>query len=115
MPAPALWEQAWFEPAVKNTLAAMLMGLLLLLVLRPTVRALTRRTDAASAGVSEGGVEADMGLLEADKVSIGRQSTDALPPPPRVYGDILNLAREMANDDPKRVAMVLRKWVGNDE
>ena len=56
-----------------------------------------------------------MGLLEADKVSIGRQSVDALPPPPRVYGDILNLAREMANDDPKRVAMVLRKWVDNDE
>ena len=48
MPAPALWEQAWFEPAVKNTLAAMLMGLLLLLVLRPTVRALTRRADVAT-------------------------------------------------------------------
>jgi len=115
MPAPALWEQAWFEPAVKNTLAAMLMGLLLLLVLRPTVRALTRRADVASDGAGEGGVDSDMGLLEADKVSIGRQSVDALPPPPRVYGDILNLAREMANDDPKRVAMVLRKWVGNDE
>jgi flagellar M-ring protein FliF len=117
LPEPALWEQTWFESVVKNTLAAILMGLLLLLVLRPTVRALTGRGAAAEAGEGGGATSDadDLGLLEAERVSLGQRSSEPLPPPPRVYGDILNLAREMAAEDPKRVAMVLRRWVDGDE
>ena len=59
--------------------------------------------------------ELGLPMLASDRVSLSGGSGEALPPPPRVYGDILNLAREMANEDPKRVAMVLRKWVDADE
>jgi len=114
-PEPALWQQAWFEPAVKNTLAALLMALLLLLVLRPAVRALARRADGAGGTPGESDEAGAMGLLEADRVSIGGRGGEPLPPPPRVYGDILNLAREMAAQDPKRVAMTLKRWVDGDE
>ena len=111
-PPPAVWEQSWFEATVKNALAAMLMGLLALVVLRPAVRALSRRADgAADAG---GAQQPEPFLLASDRISLSGRGGEALPPPPRVYGDILNLAREMAADDPKRVALVLRKWVDND-
>jgi flagellar M-ring protein FliF len=112
-PQPAVWEQSWFESTIKNTLAALLMGLLALAVLRPAVRALSRRTSAAGAGAG-GADDAEPLLLDSDRVTLSGRAGEALPPPPRVYGDILNLAREMAADDPKRVALVLRKWVDND-
>jgi flagellar M-ring protein FliF len=82
-------------------------------VLRPAVRALSRRTSAAGAGAG-GADDAEPFLLDSDRVTLSGRAGEALPPPPRVYGDILNLAREMAADDPKRVALVLRKWVDND-
>ena len=80
-PEPAMWEQTWFESMVKNTLAALLMGLLLLVVLRPAVRALTQRSarDAAAAHDGEGDDD-DIGLLESDRVSIGGSSSEPLPP-----------------------------------
>ncbi len=111
-PEPAVWEQTWFESLVKNSLAAILMGLLLLAVLRPAVRALTRRGE--SGGDAAPADDDGLPMLEADRVSLSGRGDDPLPPPPRVYGDILNLAREMAADDPKRVAMVLKKWVDTD-
>lgn len=113
-PPAAVWEQSWFESMVKTALAALLMGLLALAVLRPAVRALSRRGEApgTSAGGADGG---EPFLLESDRVTLSGGASEALPPPPRVYGDILNLAREMAADDPKRVALVLRKWVDSDE
>jgi flagellar M-ring protein FliF len=112
IPEPAIWKQSWFDSMVKNTLAAIVMGMLLLLVLRPAVAALTRKVDAANDGPeSVAGDDLGFPMLASDRVSLSGSSGDPLPPPPRVYGDILNLAREMANEDPKRVAMVLRKWV----
>jgi flagellar M-ring protein FliF len=116
-PEPPVWESDWFSSMVKNSLAAMLMALLLLVVLRPAVRALTTRAagGAAPAPGAGPGDESDFPMLESDRVSLSGSGADMLPAPPRVYGDILNLAREMAADDPKRVATVLRKWMSNDE
>lgn len=113
-PEPSLWEHSWFESLVKNVLAALLMGLLALAVLRPTVRALTRRNETAGLLTSDGAKLDEPFLLDSDRVTLSGRAGEPLPPPPRVYGDILNLAREMAADDPKRVALVLRKWVDND-
>ena len=114
-PEPKMWEQSWFDAVVKNVLAAIVMGLVLLLVLRPAVRALTGKV-AKPENVKQAtdGESDEFPMLDSDEVSLS-SAGGALPPPPRVYGDILNLAREMANEDPKRVAMVLRKWVDTDE
>ncbi|MFT5048368.1 MAG: flagellar biosynthesis/type III secretory pathway M-ring protein FliF/YscJ, partial [Porticoccaceae bacterium] len=38
-------------------------------------------------------------------------SNSSLDAPPVVYGDILNMARAMAAEDPKRVAKVVKDWV----
>jgi len=110
-PAP-MWEQDWFSTLVKNALAGLVLALLLLLVLRPAVRALTARREGDG---SQAGTDGELPMLEADRLSLSSDASELLPAPPRVYGDILNLAREMAADDPKRVATVLRKWLEPDE
>ncbi len=113
-PPPPMWEQDWFSTLVKNALAGLVLALLLLLVLRPAVRALTARRDG-SADARHAVDDDGLPMLESDRLSLTSDASELLPAPPRVYGDILNLAREMAADDPKRVATVLRKWLEPDE
>ena len=122
MPPVAMWEQGWFEQVVKTSLAGLALLLLVLLVIRPTARALIGRTVAApdaDGGSDDNGEERDpedeTRLLESDRVSLSSDADDLLPPPSRVHGDILNLAKEMAAQDPKRMATVMKKWMEADE
>ena len=47
--------------------------------------------------------------------ALGHYAIDnALPAPPQVYGDSLNMAKAMAAEDPKRVAKVIKDWVAED-
>lgn len=121
-PEPELWEQSWFEPVLKTSLSGIALALLVLMVIRPTARALIGRhktpdkatgDDAESS--DESGGDGEQALLESDRLSLSASSGELLEPPARVHGDILNLAREMANQDPQRVATVLKKWMDNDE
>jgi flagellar M-ring protein FliF len=122
-PVQQVWEQSWFEQVVKSALAGLALLLLVLMVIRPTARALLGRVvsdkaaaaDSAAGDGEEGGGESDTPLLESDRVSLSTDGDDLLPPPSRVHGDILNLAREMATQDPKRMATVLKKWMDTDE
>ncbi len=109
-PAPGFWEQSWFSALMKNIFAAVLIALVLLLVIRPALRSLTQK-GSNSAGAGASAPAGELARLESDTVSVGG---DPLAAPPRVYGDILNLAREMAAEDPRRVATVLRQWVDKD-
>ena len=106
-----LWERPWVWTMVRQSLVGLAVLLLVLVVLRPAVRRLGaapiprdgRPRDEASAdeaAVAALGGPADM------------KETDLLNAPPVVYGDILNMARAMAAEDPKRVAKVVKEWVG---
>ena len=56
------------------------------------------------------------GALTNDRVSLstGMQGDPAaLPTPLEAYGDVLNVARGLADEDPKRVAKVIKNWVEN--
>ncbi len=110
VPAPGFWEQSWFGALMKNIFAAALIALVLLLVIRPALRSLTSPR-GASVDAGNPAPAGEFARLESDTVSAGG---DPLAAPPRVYGDILNLAREMAAEDPRRVATVLRQWVDKD-
>lgn len=118
-PTP-LWEQAWFWSAAKQILAGMSILLLILMVVRPAMRNL--RTVPANKALENDGDESikaelagagEAGLLGTDTGSTSADSNPAsLEAPQQVYGDILNLARAMAEEDPKRVAKVVKNWVG---
>jgi flagellar M-ring protein FliF len=106
---PPLWEQAWFGTLMKQLLAATVVLLVLFAIVRPALRSL-----APSRSKAEPNKGAVAGDVADDKLSLSARGPDHLPAPPQVYGDILNLARAMASEDPKRVAKVIKNWVGTD-
>ncbi|HID81261.1 MAG TPA: flagellar basal body M-ring protein FliF [Chromatiales bacterium] len=110
-PAP-LWEQPWVWNLSKQVLAGLSVLLLILMVVRPAMRNLkpSKQTTAGAAALPDGNLPEDQLSL-----SHGGGAATQLPPPPQVYGDILHMARAMAADDPKRVAKVVKDWVGKDE
>lgn len=112
--APPLWEQPWVWSMGKQVLAGLSVLLLILLVVRPAMKNLkpARKVAGEELKALPGGVD----QLTDDQLSLSQSDgTAQLPPPPQVYGDILHMARAMAAEDPKRVAKVVKDWVGKDE
>ncbi|MFK7861379.1 MAG: flagellar basal-body MS-ring/collar protein FliF [Granulosicoccus sp.] len=105
-----MWEQSWFGPMVRQALVGLAVLLLVLMVLRPAAKRLMPVPDplALAAGSTDEESEDDE---EKAKSADGVKELPSLDPPPLVYGDILNMARAMAAEDPKRVAKVVKDWV----
>lgn len=113
-----IWEQSWLWIMVKQVLIGLSVLLLVLLILRPAVKKLVpakSQADLAALGRASGeegesgGASSSSSKGASDWPSNGNSST--LDAPPVVYGDILNMARAMAAEDPKRVAKVVKDWV----
>ena len=126
-----IWEQSWLWTMVRQVLIGLSVLLLVLLVLRPAVKRLVSGGAEAelaalghastSGGAGAGAAAAGGGAVDAlgnatapngaarDWNSAGGNAS--LDAPPVVYGDILNMARAMAAEDPKRVAKVVKDWV----
>lgn len=121
-----LWEQPWTWSLARQVLVGLAVLMLVLMVIRPAVRRLDPRPAnlALSAEGSAGGQGHDAealateggGALPSPNDAASAQPLDRRDPslasPPVVYGDILNMARAMAAEDPQRVAKVVRDWVG---
>ncbi len=109
-----IWQQSWLWTMVRQVLIGLSVLLLVLLVLRPAVRRLVPVVDKQAMAALEAQHASGTALqhsgnsAEADGKSGG---TEALQPPDVIYGDILNMARAMAAEDPKRVAKVVKDWV----
>ena len=96
-----IWEQSWMWNMVKQVLIGLSVLLIVLLILRPAVKKLNTTSVPT--------LEND----ETDTADTVDDKSGALESPPVVYGDILNMARAMAAEDPKRVAMLVKDWVGD--
>ncbi len=115
LPEPAFWEQPWVWDLGKIVGGVVLVVLLIFFVLAPTMKRLLAQTPAmgggyagprmvsAGAGASGGGIEYMEDEREAVKL-----------PGPAKYEDTLDAARQLVQEDPKRVAQVVRSWVSED-
>lgn len=111
-----IWQEGWVWTMVRQVLIGLSVLLLVLLVLRPAVKRLmpvqssaelaALAANRAALTANGAGAQGD-GARKSDK----DKSVNSLEPPPVVYGDILNMARAMAAEDPKRVAKVVKDWV----
>jgi len=112
-----IWEQSWLWTMVRQVLIGLSVLLLVMLILRPAVRKLVPVGGPATAAVlanNAGGTSAtgaNSGTGSQSGAWSGKGNGSSLEPPPVVYGDILNMARAMAAEDPKRVAKVVKDWV----
>lgn len=117
---PPIWEQSWLWTMVRQVLIGLSVLLLVMLVLRPAVRKLVPvGGPVAAAALANSSTTSAAGAIGDSSAEAGSKSSSwpgsgagsSLEPPPVVYGDILNMARAMAAEDPKRVAKVVKDWV----
>jgi flagellar M-ring protein FliF len=109
-----IWQQSWLWTMVRQVLIGLSVLLLVLLVLRPAVRRLVPAVDKQALAALEAQRNSDPALQHAGHTGSHadkNNSKEALEPPSVIYGDILNMARAMAAEDPKRVAKVVKDWV----
>lgn len=121
LPEAPIWEQGWFKSLLKQLAAVLVVGILIFGVLRPTMRSLVARekisADTSSrtrALVAPGSRGAGEGGLAEDQLTLGENGEPLLLEAPQSYEKRLEFAQKMVDDDPKRVAQVLKNWVGTD-
>ena len=125
LPAPAIWEQPWFIPALKQAGAVLLVLYLIFGVIRPAIRNLSSYTSPELALAAQGaaggnpalggkpGEEGVEGELESDRVSLSGQGGDGPLPLPSDYDKRIEFAKAMVDKDPRRVAKVVKEWVND--
>ncbi|MGE0080906.1 MAG: flagellar basal-body MS-ring/collar protein FliF [Thiohalomonadaceae bacterium] len=112
LPEPPLWKQAWLWDVVKEVFAWTIAAVVLLFALRAVIRSFgaVRPEPAPAAALAAG-----RGMAEDQLTLTSSTPTVHLPGPDQTYEENLNQARQMALQDPKRVAQVVRSWIAADE
>lgn len=97
-----LWQRPWLRDVVRLVLGALVLVALALGVLRPLIKNLSTHALSVSPG-----------LLPADgRGQDERLMMSAAPGQPLAYEQQLVQARGLVTQDPKRVAQVVKTWVG---
>ena len=119
LPEIPIWEQGWFLDTVKQVGGLLLVLVLIFVVLKPTMKRLTTgHTElAAEAGggarvegplgdrQAGGGTQNDEGLL------LGSDGEPVRLPGGGRYENIMDAARNLVDEDPKRVAQLVKTWM----
>ena len=111
LPTPPLWQQPWVWEVGKKLGAGLLVLLFILGVLRPLLRTLASvkpESLPSMAGDEEGMADDQLTLTGSAPGGAARL------PSPDQYDEDLNVARQIAKEDPKRVAQVVKTWVRAD-
>ncbi|MEI6413048.1 MAG: flagellar basal-body MS-ring/collar protein FliF [Pseudomonadota bacterium] len=143
IPDPPLWKQPWVWDLARQLGALLLVLVLILGVLRPTMKRLTAVPGEEDKAAAEAQAEADAdaqaeaqaegegaegeGLGEGENDVEGelagrtRGESEGLPqleseeiiklPGPGDFNKTLDAVRQLVDDDPKRVAQVIKKWL----
>ncbi|MGO1463392.1 MAG: flagellar basal-body MS-ring/collar protein FliF [Marinobacter sp.] len=116
--APGFWEQPWFWDLMKQVLAGLVILVLVLGLLRPTLKSLSgsgrrERGDEPDGDSGSGldGIEGGDALREA----MTSQDDLLLPGATDSYDRHLNALKGLIAEDPARVSQVMRQWVNIDD
>lgn len=113
LPEPPLWQQAWLWDMAKEVFAWTIAAVVLLFALRAVIRSFGAvRAEAPPAAAALAG---GPGMAEDQLTLRSATPTVHLPGPDQTYEENLNQARQMALQDPKRVAQVVRSWIAADD
>jgi len=125
LPVPAMWEEAWFWDVVKQVGGVLLVLLLVFGVLKPTMK---RLTDTSHAEVGEGAQGAGATVTgplgpdgqplavgeDGESLLLGRDGAPIKLPGGGEYENIMDAARNLVDEDPKRVAQLVKNWIAED-
>ena len=109
VPELPLWQQPEMIELAKEIAKNVLIGTLILYLVLGVLRPMLKRMSQPPAQAPT--------LLTENNEDKGVQSTSALKQTPQLsqYDEKLALARQLAKDDPKMVASVVKKWVAGHE
>jgi len=126
-PAP-LWEQPWFVQLAKQVIGILTVLLMVWLVVRPVLRALTHKEEAPEEEAAAEAVAAGAGgvpeAVPADAEGEAAEGEDGEKKLPdwaqpksadEEFEHMLTVLRDMVRDDPKLVAQVVKTWIAEDE
>jgi flagellar M-ring protein FliF len=114
--APGFWQQPWFWDLMKQVLAGLVVLVLVLGLLRPTLKNLSSGNKGLAGGDNEGygdldGIEGGNSLRQA----MANQDDLLLPGSTGGYDRQLNALKGLIAEDPARVSQVMRQWVNVDD
>lgn len=108
VPEEPIWKQSWVWDLARQIGGGLLALIILIMVVKPLLKGL-QSAPGGSVAVFSGGMAEDRVMLQG-----GGGGQGQLAGPQGGYEAQINNARTTAQQDPKRVAQVVKGWVGND-
>ncbi|WP_298448054.1 flagellar basal-body MS-ring/collar protein FliF [uncultured Marinobacter sp.] len=112
---PGFWEQPWFWDLMKQVLAGLVILVLVLGLLRPTLKSLSGGGQRSRGGDSDLDGYDDEGDNDALRKALSSQDDLLLPGATDSYDRQLNALKGLIAEDPARVSQVMRQWVNVDD
>lgn len=116
---PGFWEQPWFWDLMKQVLAGLVILILVLGLLRPTLKSLSgagrQERESELGGAGEYDSLENIGGDDALRSAMDRSEDLLLPGAADGYDSQLNALKGVIAEDPARVAQVMRQWVNVDD
>lgn len=110
LPDVPVWEQAWFAPIVKQSLAALIVLYIIFGVIKPAFKSLSKPHKELVGIEGEAG-SGQAALAGGEAGGMSAEEADALPKPPDDYEMQLDMARKLVVEDPKIAAQVVKNWL----
>lgn len=123
LPELPIWEQSWFWGVVKQALGGLVVLFLIFGVLRPTLRSLMKPVEVKTISDAGGGTGPDgqkalpagaEGGMSPTGGGASEEEEILMLDSPSGYEKRVEFAQKMVDDDPKRVAQVVKTWVATD-
>jgi flagellar M-ring protein FliF len=115
---PGFWQAPWFANLIRQSLAGIAVLLIVLVILRPGMRSLMQsQTAAATAALpagarGEGGVEGE--VLHPAVAALGGPGVKSGAIGKMGFEEKMTEVRSVVDENPERVAQVMKKWVTED-
>ena len=115
VPEPSMMEQPWVWNVGKQAVGAIGVLILIFGVLKPVLRSLAEKGSHANAMVpAVAGAQGGAGSEDQLSLSGAGSQQAQLEGPKAGYEQNLETAKGVVSEDPKRVAQVVKNWVGED-
>jgi flagellar M-ring protein FliF len=119
LPELPIWQQPWALDLAKQVAGLLLVLILIFGVLKPTINKLTHpvvvKGEAEGEEGAEGGAEGAEGEAEGEgKLLPRKEGEPLLLTGSESYVEVLDAARDLIHEDPKRVAQLMKAWVAED-
>jgi flagellar M-ring protein FliF len=112
--AAPIWERPWVQDLIKLAAGLIVLLILVFVVLKPLTRGLLASAKAAALPV-RAQLQAVQGEAGAAGAAQGTAQQGAANGKPLAYEQQVAQARTLVQQDPRRVAQVVKTWVAEDE